>query len=125
MELNSGADFHELTELKENEVMGMVEGQSECQFLRIFSMEMDSLIENYKFYKEEYDKAELKYIDLKDDNKLNGDAVYDYHFNKLIYENLKEEIVRRTVEEHNKTRKVDINDNKAISEGIERHRKTR
>ena len=109
-------DIRKLTELEENEVMGRKEGQDECDFLHISSLTMDSLIENYKIYKEDYDKAELKYRELKTDNKLNGNTVYNYHFYKEIYESLKGDIVRRTVEEHDQTRKAGITEVKEISE---------
>ena len=107
-----------ISELEENEVMGRKEGQDECDFLHITSMSMDSLIENYKDYKEIYEKADLRYRKLEADDKLNGNAVYDYHYNKEIYEYLKDEIVRRTIDSHNMAKNPELNENKDISEGI-------
>ncbi len=107
-----------ISELEENEVMGKKEGQDECDFLHIESMSMDSLIDNYKDYKERYEKVDLRYRRLEAEDKLNGNAVYDYHYNKEIYDYLKDEIVRRTIENHNIAKNAELSKNKDISDDI-------
>lgn len=103
-----------ISELEENEVMGKKEAQDECVFLHAESMSMDSLIENYKDYKGLYEKADLNYRTLEADNKLDGNSVYNYYYNKEIYDYLKDEIVRRTIDNYNMTKKSEINENEEM-----------